>query len=116
MNLHLKILLLLVLISQSIYAQNKPHIISGFIINSETDLSIENVHIQNKTSLTGTVTNNLGYFEIEGFSTDSFKISYISYNTKHICGADLTSYTKRTPSSLVLNEVVLKAQTWHSLN
>ena len=86
--------------------------ISGFIINSETGLSIENVHIQNRNSSTGTVTNKFGYFEIESSSTDTIKISYISYNTKHIYSAEITTYTRLTPSSLVLDEVVLKAQTW----
>ena len=112
MKLYLKTLLLLFIINQSIHAQDKLNTISGFIINSETGLSIENVHIQNINSSTGTVTNKFGYFEIISSSTDTIKISYTSYNTKHICGADLTAYTRLMPSRLVLDEVVLKAQTW----
>ena len=77
MKLYLKILLLLFIINQSILAQDKLNTISGFIISSETGLSIENGHIQNRNSSTGTVTNKFEYFEIECSSTDTIKISYI---------------------------------------
>ena len=112
MKLLVKTILLTILLNQSILAQNKPNTISGFIISTETGLSLENVHIQNINSTKGTITNKLGYFEIENLNTDTLKISCISYNVLLICSSDLTTYTKLIPSSLELNEVVLRAKTW----
>jgi len=108
----LKIVLLLGLVNQTIYAQESLRVYSGFIIDSETGLSIENVHIQNKNSQKGTVTNKLGFYKIESSQTDSLTISYISYNTRIICTSNITTYTRLKSSSLKLDEVILKPQTW----
>lgn len=108
----LKLVLLLGLVNHTIYAQGSLGVHSGYIIDFETGLSIENVHIQNKNSQKGTVTNKLGFYKIESSQTDSLSISYISYNTRIICTSNITTYTKLKSSSLKLNEVVLKPQTW----
>ncbi len=103
---------LFMLIHPTISAQEKDGLVSGYVIDSESGLSLSNVHILNTNTKKGTISNKLGYFEIESTSTDSLRFSYISYTSTQICCSELTRYTKLSLESLELDEVVLKAQTW----
>jgi len=75
-------LLLLFSISLQLTAQKKPVLIKG-IITSDS-IFVENVHVINKTSHQGTVSNTKGAFEIAVSLNDTLLFSGIQFYTKKI--------------------------------
>jgi hypothetical protein len=70
-------LILLLFLSLNIYAQNRSTILSGEVISDS--LSVENIHIFNKTSKKGTISNQKGEFEIEVKLNDTLLFSGIQF-------------------------------------
>jgi hypothetical protein len=99
------------LISASSIAQNDTLNFSGIVVNSTSGLSIANAHIVNLNSRKGTITNKVGYFELQGIPTDSIHISYISFRPTYMTINDLmisdSDITELIPISIDMDEIVL---------
>ncbi|MBT3546414.1 MAG: carboxypeptidase-like regulatory domain-containing protein [Flavobacterium sp.] len=80
-----KYLLLLVLfLSLSVYSQNDnlaSKILKGQVIDSETKKSLSASHIINLNSVTGTITNDKGFFEITAKANDTVMVSYLGHSS-----------------------------------
>ena len=70
------------ILSFQLYAQKERKIIKGTTLNDS--LTIENVHVINKTSNKGTVTNSLGVFQISAKENDTILFSSIQYKNKTV--------------------------------
>ena len=108
----IKLILFFIMISQGVLAQVSNELRASFVMDSITGESIQNAHILNTNSNKGTITNKVGYFEIECSDTDSLRFSYVSYTSITLCCKSLTMYTMLTQSSSTLDEVILKPLTW----
>ena len=73
----------LVLCTTSLFAQDKQTVqkIAGTIVNDNTMLPVSNVNIININKVKGTVTNGMGYFEIEAAVNDTLHISSIGFQS-----------------------------------
>ena len=112
----LKLQIALFLISATSIAQNDSLNFSGIIVNSTSGLSISNAHILNIDSKKGTITNKIGYFEIQGVLTDSIHISYISFkpiitNLHNLLYAE-SDVIELKPMSIKMDEILLQKGNW----
>ncbi len=101
-----KILLLLFLISLS-YLGNAQ--LKGLCIDNTTQTPIEYLNVSVKNTNIGTVTDTLGYFQLDGNFTekDTLVFSHIGYNTKELAAKDKNLTVDLTPKIEILNEVVV---------
>jgi len=109
------LLLLATFCFKIVVAQNSIEKAKGFILDHETGLSVENVHIINLQTQKGTISTKIGYFELVASANDSLIISCISYLNDTITASSLIRnknlvHIKRT--SLEIDEIVLKPQSW----
>lgn len=93
------------------HGQENRVLISGKIVNDS--IPIENVHIINKNSVKGTITNKLGQFKISVTDRDTLMISDIQYENKIIVINQDHLLTKYISINLLeltneLDEVVVK--------
>ena len=68
------------LISIAFFAQVETNV-SGTILNSKTNLPLENVNIVNLNKVIGTATSNEGKFEINAQVDDTLHFSYLGYKS-----------------------------------
>lgn len=55
--------------------------VKGIVVNNETLLPMNNVHVINTTKVLGTTTNGSGQFEIEGIVNDTIIFTYLGFET-----------------------------------
>ena len=72
--------ILFFLISISFFAQEISKV-SGTILNSKTNLPLENVNIVNLNKVIGTATSKEGKFEINAQVNDTLHFSYLGYKS-----------------------------------
>lgn len=112
----LKLQIVLFLISASSIAQNDTLKFSGIVVNSSSGLSVANAHIVNLNTKKGTITNSVGYFELQGISTDSIHISFISFKPIFMTLSDLLMSDSKVielkPISIDMDEIVLQKGNW----
>ena len=77
------IVFLLAIVSQFAFAQNDTIVSSlqGTVINSQTRLPMNNVHVINTTIVKGTITDGNGYFELPAKVNDTLLFSYLGFET-----------------------------------
>ncbi len=88
--------ILLLSISTKIFAQEKQIVISGNIINDA--LSVENIHILNKTSNKGTIANKYGEFKIPIKANDTLIFSGIQFYKKEVLITQQINYPEAESS------------------
>ncbi len=84
--------------------------VKGSVVNIETLLPMNNVHVINTTQVKGTITNGSGQFEIEGVVNDTIIFTYLGFETvKTVITNDWiknnTTKIKLTEKIYVLEEV-----------
>ena len=84
--------------------------VKGTVVNIETLLPMNNVHVINTTQVKGTITNGSGKFEIEGVVNDTIIFTYLGFETvKTVITNDWvknnTTKIKLTEKIYVLEEV-----------
>jgi hypothetical protein len=84
--------------------------IKGIVVNNETLLPMNNVHVINTTKVKGTVSNGSGQFEIEGIVNDTIIFTYLGFETvKTVITNDWvknnTTKIKLTEKVYVLEEI-----------
>ena len=86
--MHLKKILfaLLLFLSGSMIAQEakdslKVSVLKGQVIDSETKKALSASHILNLNSVEGTITNDMGNFEIMARANDTVIVSYLGYSS-----------------------------------
>lgn len=84
--------------------------VKGSVVNIETLLPMNNVHVINTTQVKGTITNGSGQFEIEGVVNDTIIFTYLGFETvKTVITNDWvknnTTKIKLTEKIYVLDEV-----------
>lgn len=104
-------LFLLIMIQLNCISQEKDSIIKGSIVNNST--GIENVHVFNISKKIGTISNNLGEFELKAALNDTLYISSLQYKKKTIVISQKNIEAKQliielTPIVNELDEVFLK--------
>tara|TARA_B110000977_G_scaffold199083_1_gene285448 strand:+ start:125 stop:709 length:585 start_codon:yes stop_codon:yes gene_type:complete len=108
------IIILLIINTSELKAQELVEKINGFVLSSENGENIEGVHIQNVNSKKGTISSKIGYFEIEGNPTDRIRFSCISFETHYfkISELRLKSNILLEKTSIELDEIILKPMSW----
>ena len=111
MNNNVLLFILIILFSLKIYGQTERAVIFGKIKGDST--SLENIHVINKNSRKGTITNNYGEFKIPVKENDTLIFSSIQFEYKeHIVSAkELKSKTiviKLSAKINNLDEIVVK--------
>lgn len=108
------IVFLLAIVSQFAFAQNDTIVSSlqGTVINSQTRLPMNNVHVINTTIVKGTVTDGNGYFELPAKVNDTLLFSYLGFETikvrvTHDWIKNKSSKVVLTEKALALEEVVV---------
>lgn len=81
-----RIIVLLFLVNFFVNAQNSGYI-EGIVVEDKNN-SVEGVHVFNKTTLKGTITNADGFFKINVKEQDTILFSSISYKMKEIIVTD----------------------------
>jgi len=105
LNYHLLIIFLLCAMSSNIYAQK---IITGTILDSNTNEPLFGATVINPITKTGTVTDFDGRFSIETVNSSTFlEISLIGYQTYTLKLTDKTDYQVALISGEALDEVVI---------
>lgn len=116
MNAFFKFFLLFLFSSLIVYAQSNRSLITGLIVNSSNGKSVSNVHIVNANTNEGTISNSIGYFQIQASEIDTLLISHITYQTIKIIVKDYTACaTNRivlSPTHFQLDEIVLRKGNW----
>lgn len=109
------IVFLFFLITSLGFAQNDTivHTIKGNVVNSETLLPINNVHVINTTNVTGTISNDNGNFELAAKVNDTLLFSYLGFETIKVRITNdwiknKTAKIALTEKTFVLDEVVIK--------
>ena len=74
-------------------------ILKGQIIDSENKKPLSASHILNLNSVTGTITNDEGFFELTAKANDTVMVSYLGYSSIKI---------KVTNRKLLLTQAILK--------
>lgn len=64
------------------YSQEKRKLINGTILFEKTIIS--DIHVINKTTKQGTISNDKGWFEIPVFIGDSLQLTHLNFKEKHI--------------------------------
>tara|TARA_R110002072_G_scaffold33696_10_gene101831 strand:+ start:77 stop:922 length:846 start_codon:yes stop_codon:yes gene_type:complete len=78
------LLLFLLFVSISVYSQTDSLVVKslkGQVIDSETKKSLSASHILNLNSVTGTITNDEGFFEIMARANDTIMVSYLGHSS-----------------------------------
>lgn len=108
------IVFLLAIVSQFAFAQNDSIVSSlqGTVINSQTRLPMNNVHVINTTIVKGTVTDGNGFFELPAKVNDTLLFSYLGFETikvrvTHDWIKNKSSKVVLTEKALALEEVVV---------
>ncbi|MGV7107843.1 carboxypeptidase-like regulatory domain-containing protein [Flavobacterium sp. U410] len=108
------IVFLLAIVSQFAFAQNDTIVSSlqGTVINSQTRLPMNNVHVINTTIVKGTITDGNGYFELPAKVNDTLLFSYLGFETikvrvTHDWIKNKSSKVVLTEKALALEEVVV---------
>lgn len=89
--------------------------IEGTLINSETDLTVENASVYIQNSTIGTISNSEGDFYLkvpEKYKSDTLIISSIGYKKTKISLKNLNASIKiyMEPSSIILEEVIITSE------
>ncbi len=64
-----------------LYAQEEPVLLKGTVVDEFSQLPINNANVINLNSVKGSVTNELGKFEIEAQVNDTLHISFVGYQS-----------------------------------
>ncbi len=104
-------LLVFIILSSPLLAQEKNVVINGSIINTTSD--IEGIHVLNISSLVATITKKDGTFQISGKQNDTLLISSIQYEIQKIVITEEIIKTRSVTVRLLikvneLDEVVVK--------
>ncbi|TVZ54960.1 carboxypeptidase-like protein [Lutibacter sp. Hel_I_33_5] len=75
------ITLLLLVLSISIYSQNDQSKLKGQIIHGESKKTLSAAHVLNLNSVEGTITNDVGLFELTAKANDTVLVSYLGYSS-----------------------------------
>ena len=106
------IVLLFVFSVLSLYSQTKPHIITGYVIDSVNQMPIENAHIISMESRIGLVSDKDGFFKmIVPKETITLKISFLGYYSKRLSlsiSHDTTILVSLVSRIFELGEVAIK--------
>lgn len=91
--------------------ERKSFVLNGTVFSDS--LTLENVHIINKTNLKGTITNNNGKFMLPVKVGDTLHISHINFEVKQLIISISDKIIKKTSVNLyskthTLNEVTIK--------
>ncbi len=84
MQLYKYLFLLFIVLSLNSYAQNDnipTKILKGQVIDSENKKPLSASHILNLNSVTGTITNDKGFFEITAKANDTVMVSYLGHSS-----------------------------------
>ncbi|MEZ4854549.1 carboxypeptidase-like regulatory domain-containing protein [Flavobacterium sp.] len=89
------------------------HVIKGTVLNSQTLLPMNNVHIINTTKVKGTVSDGNGLFEIMAQANDTLLFSYLGFETIKVRVTNdwiknKTAKVALTEKAFALEEVVIK--------
>ena len=71
-------------------------ILKGQVIDSETKKALSASHILNLNSVTGTITNDKGFFEITAKTNDTVMVSYLGHSSIKIKVTNDLMMGKRT--------------------
>ena len=74
-------LLLLFFVFTNTFFSQDDKIVSGTILNSKTNLPLENVNIVNLNKVIGTATSKEGKFDINAQVNDTLHFSYLGYKS-----------------------------------
>ena len=78
------IILFFFFLSLQVYSQTDSlvvKILKGQVIDSETKKSLSASHILNLNSVTGTITDDKGFFEITAKTNDTVMVSYLGHSS-----------------------------------
>lgn len=77
------IVFLFLAFSSASFSQNDTivNLIEGTVVNSETKLPMNNVHVINATRVKGTVTDGNGHFELYAKANDTLLFSYLGFES-----------------------------------
>jgi len=110
------LLVLFLFTTYSGISQTNKITIRGLVIDAMSGEAITNAHILYINNHKGTITNQRGYFELKVSSSDSIRISYISFKTKVISVNDFLQQNYNSivlhKSSQQLNEILLIRGNW----
>ena len=106
-------LLLIVLLSATMMAQEESHLIKGTVMNDANDAVLENVNIVNLNQVKGAVTNEQGEFSIPAAVNDTLYFSYLGFKSLRVrVTNDWLKFgdikIKMTELGIALEEVVLR--------
>lgn len=87
--------------------------VRGVVLNDANDVPLENVNIVNLNEVIGTVTNNVGEFEIQAKVNDTLYFSYLGFKSLRVrVTNDLLRFgeikVKMTELGIALEEVVVR--------
>nr|WP_317632104.1 carboxypeptidase-like regulatory domain-containing protein [uncultured Flavobacterium sp.] len=75
------VFLLMLVQFNKLYAQEEPVLLKGTVVDEFSQLPINNANVINLNSVKGSVTNELGKFEIEAQVNDTLHISFVGYQS-----------------------------------
>ena len=86
MQKQITLLFFLLFVSFGLFAQEtadslKVSVLKGQVIDSETKKALSASHILNLNSVTGTITNDKGFFELTAKANDTVMVSYLGYSS-----------------------------------
>ena len=107
---------LFLLVSLTVFSQEAVQKVSGSIINDNTSLPVANVNIINLNKVTGTVSNDKGYFEIEASLNDTLHLSFIGFQSLRIRVTNdwlknRTTKIQMTEKAIALEEIIVQPYT-----
>lgn len=103
----------LFLVVNPVCGQNIAHTLSGFILDEQTESPLEAVEVYLSGNSTGTITDSLGYFEIDGLlSGTEYKvvIDYIGYASKELAirlSQDTSLHISITENIEILEDIIV---------
>lgn len=104
-------IILLLFLSVSLFSQNQPILISGYVIDSIINEKKSNINIVSATSNIGIVSDKNGFFKIQlSDFPDTLNFSYVGYYTKEIYlsnDTDTNFIVELVPKVYKLNEVAI---------
>ena len=106
-------LLLIFFVFTNTFFSQEDKIVSGTILNSKTNLPLENVNIVNLNKVIGTATSKEGNFEINAQVNDTLHFSYLGYKsikvrvTNDWINFGINTTIELTELALALEEVVV---------
>lgn len=108
------IVFLLVLVSNVSFGQNDTitSVIHGTVVNNQTRLPMNNVHVINTTRVKGTITDGNGSFELNARANDTLLFSYLGFETikikvTHDWIKNKTAKVALTEKAYALEEIIL---------